>query len=191
MALGLTRLAFAGAGLIAAASIGAGCGPIRSSSTIVDASAELAAAETALGRDHSPYEMIAAEAYLHKAREEESYSDFEVAEKLAKKSRDCARVARVRAERQTRKDIGVADAVTQTEARCYAGPPGERPVQGLDVPDSGKPGPAAAKPAAKPADGKKADAKKPAAPTPAGEAKPKKVVKPREDEPDDPLPEGE
>lgn len=184
MALGQARLVLALVGVTAAALAGTGCGPIRSSSTIVDASAELAAAETALGRAHSPYEMIAAEAYLHKAREEESYSDFEVAENLARKSRDCARVARVRAERQTRKDIGVAESGTKTEARCYAGPPGERPVQGLDVVETAKPA-AVAAPTPASATKKKAD------PAPAPAAKTKKVVKPREDEPDDPLPEGE
>lgn len=176
---GLLVLGLAGLG-----GAGVGCGPIRSSSTIVSASAELAAAETAQGRAMAPYELLAAEAYLHKAREEESYSDFEVAELLARKARDCARVARMRAERQTRKDLGVSEAGPKTEAQCYAGPPGARPAQGLDAPVAAA-ATTGATPSAAPA----------AQPTPSAIPKvdpgKKKPVKPEDDEPADPIPEGE
>ncbi len=178
---GLLALGLAGLGGAAV-----GCGPIRSSSTIVSASAELAAAETAQGRVMAPYELLAAEAYLHKAREEESYSDFEVAELLARKARDCARVARMRAERQTRKDLGVSEAGPKSEAQCYAGPPGARPAQGLDAPVAASAA-AAAPPAAQPA------AVAPPAPSAIPKVDPgkKKPVKPKDDEPADPIPEGE
>lgn len=132
----------------------------------------------------APYELLAAEAYLHKAREEESYSDFEVAELLARKARDCARVARMRAERQTRKDLGVTEAAPKTEAQCYAGPPGARPAQGLDAPVAAA-ATTSAQPSAAPA----------AQPAPAAVPKvdpgKKKPVKPKDDEPADPIPEGE
>ncbi len=152
------------------------CGPVRSTSTIVDAAAELAAAETAQARELSPYEMLAAEAYLHKAREEQSYSDFEISESLAKKSRDCSRVARARAEKFIRQDLGANDSGAVVTATCLAGPAGARPPQGLDAPAGALP----SKPAKKPADAPK-EAPKPDAP--------KKPVTP---EPADPvLPEGE
>src|SRR5687768_7176667 len=120
--------------LASAALCALACGPIRSTSTIVDATAELAAAQTAQGRALSPYEMEAAEQYLHKAREEQSYSDFEVSEALAARARDCARVARARAERSVRQDMGADAESRSTKVKCHAGPPGARPPQGLDIP---------------------------------------------------------
>lgn len=159
------------AGLIA-------CGPVRSTGTIIDAAAELNAAETAQGRELSPYEMVAAEAYLHKAREEQSYSDFEVSEAMAQRARDCARVARARAERAMRQGLGAAEIADTTAAICLAGPPGARPPQGLSVPVvTAKTAAATATPA----------------PTPAAKPgeKPKPAAK-KPNEPADPaLPEGE
>ena len=154
------------AGLIA-------CGPVRSTSTIIDAAAELNAAETAQGREMSPYEMVAAEAYLHKAREEQSYSDFEVSEALAQRAKDCARVARARAERAMRQGLGAAEIADGTSATCLAGPPGARPPQGLAVAVAAKAGDKPAeKPADKPAEkpAKKKDAAEPGDPAlPEGE----------------------
>ena len=100
------------------------CGPMKSSTLIVEATAELAAASTAQAPTVAPYEFIAAEEYLHKAREEQSYADFEVAEVLARKARDCARLARVKAEAQTRSEIGESTAKTRVRGLCRAGPRG-------------------------------------------------------------------
>ena len=143
---------------------------------IVEASAELAAAQTAQAPTAAPYEYVAAEAYLHKAREEQSYSDFEVSTDLAQKARDCARAARTKAESVTRTEIGAIQVTAPFKAVCCAGPKG--------LPPTPKPGlaPAAAKGAAAPA------AAAPAAAPPAA-AGPKTPVKPKE--PADPLPEGE
>lgn len=146
------------------------CGPTRSTTLIVEANAELAAARTAQAPGVAPYEYLAAEHYLHKAREEQSYADFEVAEKLAKKARDCARVARARAEAKTRSEIGASASKVKVNAICHAGPVGEsgerRGMPGARQPASAAPAPAAQ------------------------QEKPREVVKPK-DEPDDPLPEGE
>ncbi len=98
------------------------CGPTRSTSVIIDAAAELKAAKTAQSAAAAPYEYAAAESYLHKAREEQSYSDFEVAERLAKKARDCARLARSRSEAQTRSDLGASARSVTSDAVCRAGP---------------------------------------------------------------------
>lgn len=143
---------------------------------IVEASAELAAAQTAQAPTAAPYEYVAAEAYLHKAREEQSYSDFEVSTDLAQKARDCARAARTKAESVTRTEIGATQATSPSKAVCRAGPKG--------LPPTPKPGLAPA-----PAPAKGAAAGSPAAaPVPAA-AGPKTPVKPKE--PADPLPEGE
>ncbi len=112
--LGLTA-AFAGALSIA-------CGPVQSTTLIVDASAELSAAKTARADKHAPFEFTAAEEYLHKAREEQSYADFQVAVNFARKSLNCARVARMLAEAATRKAMGSSRPTMKTRRRCRPGP---------------------------------------------------------------------
>lgn len=99
-----------------------GCGPVQSTSLIVDAQAELAAARTAQAEELSPFEFVAAEAYLAKAREEQSYSDFEIAVDYAQRSLDCARVARMRAEAATREALGTSRPTMATRAKCRPGP---------------------------------------------------------------------
>jgi hypothetical protein len=153
----------------------AACGPTRSTSMIVEATAELAAADTAQAPTAAPYEYVAAEAYLHKAKEEQSYSDFEFATQLAEKARDCARAARAKAESVTRKEIGATQSTAPVKGVCRAGPKG--------LPPTPKAVPTAATPAASPAP---ASVAPPAAPPPVAPVKP---VKPKE--PNDPLPEGE
>jgi hypothetical protein len=75
---------------------------------LVEATAEVAAADTSNASKFSPFEYVAAEEYLHKAREEQSYSEFETAEALATKARDCARLARAKAEAKMRTDLGAS-----------------------------------------------------------------------------------
>ena len=65
---------------------------------LIDAAAEVAAARTAGAKVRAPFEFETAEAFLHKAREEQSHADFEVAVALARRARSCAAVARVRSE---------------------------------------------------------------------------------------------
>lgn len=147
------------------------CGPTRSSTLIVDAAAELAAARTAQAPGVAPYEFIAAEEYLHKAREEQSYADFEVSERLARKARDCARAARYKAEAQTRSEIGASQRRARNNAVCRAGPVTDAEEDAAE----------------------RASAPPPRQTRPSGpqtEQKPKKPVVPK-DEPADPLPEGE
>ncbi len=114
-----TRLLF-----VALLSAGApiACGPIQSSSLLVDASADLSAARTAEAERLAPFEYVAAEEYLHKAREEQSYANFEIAVEFAKKSRDCALVALVRAEAKTSKSLGAKRPTRRTGATCRPGP---------------------------------------------------------------------
>ena len=73
---------------------------------LIDASAELSAAQTAQAPKRAPYEYWAADSYLRKAREDHSYANYETAETFAGKSADCARLARAIAERSARKEMG-------------------------------------------------------------------------------------
>lgn len=73
------------------------CGPIQSTSYLLDADVQLEAARTAGAPERAPYEWTAANLYLHKAREEVGYSKYEVALEYAQKARRFALEARERA----------------------------------------------------------------------------------------------
>jgi len=74
-----------------------GCGPVESTSLIVQSDTALQGAKTADAEKKSPYEYYAAEQYLHKAREKWGTSDFEYSIDYAKDARDLAKKARERA----------------------------------------------------------------------------------------------
>jgi hypothetical protein len=142
---------------------------------IVGAQAELAAAKTAQADLHAPFEYVAAEEYLHKAREEQSYADFQIAVIYAEKSRDCAKVARATAEARTKEAMGTTRPTHTTNAKCRPGP--ERLIP---IPD---PSEEAAAIKARPLLDQQKKEQEKAPPDK------KRVVKP--DEPADPLPEGD
>ena len=73
-----------------------GCGPVESTSLIVQSDTALQGAKTADAEKKSPYEYYAAEQYLHKAREKWGTSDFEYSIDYAKDARDLAKKARER-----------------------------------------------------------------------------------------------
>lgn len=73
-----------------------GCGPVESTMIIVEADTALHNAKTADAQNQSPYEYVAAEQYLHKAREMWGTSDFEYAIDYATKARDLSLKARER-----------------------------------------------------------------------------------------------
>ena len=73
-----------------------GCGPVESTMVIVEADTALHNAKTAGAADRSPYEFVAAEQYLHKAREMWGNADFEYAIDYATKARDLSLKARER-----------------------------------------------------------------------------------------------
>jgi hypothetical protein len=73
-----------------------GCGPVESTSLIIEADTGLHNAKTAQGDQKSPYEYTSAEQYLHKAREKWGTSDFEYAIDYATEARDMAKSARDR-----------------------------------------------------------------------------------------------
>jgi len=74
----------------------AGCGPVQSTSALIDADVEIEGARSAGAQAAAPYEITTAEAYLKKARELAGYSQYENAAVFAGKARDFATEARVK-----------------------------------------------------------------------------------------------
>jgi hypothetical protein len=73
------------------------CGPLRSTTFLLDADVALQAARTAGAEQYAPFEFTSAQLYLLKAREEVGYSDYEVALDFAKKASRFANEARDKA----------------------------------------------------------------------------------------------
>jgi len=91
-----------------------GCGPIQSTSYLIDAQVALEAAKTAQANKLAPYEWTAANLYLHKAREEVGYSEFEQAVTYAAKASKYANAARDSAMKAVRKDEPIQPGATPT-----------------------------------------------------------------------------
>ncbi len=72
----------------------AGCGPIQSTASLIDADVAIEAARAAGAAQASPYEFTAAEAYLQKAREVSGRAQYEAATRFASKARDLGNEAR-------------------------------------------------------------------------------------------------
>lgn len=62
------------------------CGPVQSTAFLLDAEVQIEAARTAQADKLAPYEWTLANLYIHKAREEVGYSDFEAAVDFARKA---------------------------------------------------------------------------------------------------------
>ncbi len=74
--------------------VGLGCGPVQSTSYLIDAETMMEAAKTAQADKLAPFEWTSATLYLHKSKEEVGYSDYEQAVDYAKKAVDYATKAR-------------------------------------------------------------------------------------------------
>ena len=70
------------------------CGPVQSTSYLIDTETMLEAARTAQADKLAPYEWTAANLYYAKAKEEVGYSDYEQAVDFGKKAVDFATRAR-------------------------------------------------------------------------------------------------
>ena len=72
-----------------------GCGPVQYVSQVTRrAAAEVAAAKSAGADRYAPYEYTAAIEYLHKAREEAGYADYQAAIRFGNKAEEHAKKAR-------------------------------------------------------------------------------------------------
>jgi len=74
-----------------------GCGPVKSTSNLLDAEVQIQAARTAGAEKLAPYEWTAANLYIHKAREEVSFSDYQAGVDFAEKASRFANEAREKA----------------------------------------------------------------------------------------------
>jgi hypothetical protein len=83
--------------LVAVASLLAACGPVKSTANLLDAEVQIQAARTAGAEKLAPYEWTAANLYLHKAREEVGYSDYQAGVDFAVKASRFANEAREKA----------------------------------------------------------------------------------------------
>lgn len=89
---------FASLGLLSPALIGlVACGPITSTARILEAQVEVDAAAGAAADNNATYEMTKAREYLHKAREEQGYSDYEVSVSLAEQATTFGEQAKTKA----------------------------------------------------------------------------------------------
>jgi hypothetical protein len=75
----------------------AGCGPVQSTSALIDADVEIEGARAAGAQTAATFEFTTAEAYLKKARELAGYSQFENSAVFAARAREIAKEARVKA----------------------------------------------------------------------------------------------
>ncbi len=80
--------------LALAALCASACGPVQSTSYLIDTETMLEAARTAQADKLAPYEWTAANLYMAKSKEEVGYSDFEQAVDYGKKAVDFATRAR-------------------------------------------------------------------------------------------------
>jgi len=84
----------------------AGCGPIQSTGALIDADVEIEGARAAGAATAAPQEFHSAEAYLHKAREEAGYAQYESATRFASKARELAKEAHKKGAAATQREPG-------------------------------------------------------------------------------------
>lgn len=90
-------------GLLVGLLVLVGCGPLSSTSHLLDADVQLEAARVARAEREAPYEWTLANLYLHKAREEVGYSDYEQGVSYAQKASKYARAAKEAAQKAARR----------------------------------------------------------------------------------------
>jgi hypothetical protein len=71
-----------------------GCGPIQSTSYLLDAEVQIEAARTAGAERLAPYEFTSANLYFIKAKDKVGYSEYEIAVDYARKASKFANEAR-------------------------------------------------------------------------------------------------
>jgi hypothetical protein len=82
---------------LAALLVTAGCGPVRSTQAISKAEVEFERARVVGAHNKAPYEYHSAKQYLHKAKEEWGYSEFQAALDYAEEAERAAESARRKA----------------------------------------------------------------------------------------------
>jgi hypothetical protein len=122
--------ALVGAAACLAALAFGGCGPIEYINQVgVKAAGAVAAAKLAQADRYAPYEYTAAEEYLHKAREEAGYAEYEDAIEFGRRAEDFANkgraIAVARLSQSATSASSTASPTTEREAPRRARPEGE------------------------------------------------------------------
>lgn len=108
--------------LACACALLAACGPTQSTIVINEAEVAVERARLSGAEERAPYEYFSATEYLHKAKEEWGYSDFEAALDYASLSKQFAEEAKKKVE-------GVSDGLKpKKEAEKKEGPDGNTPA---------------------------------------------------------------
>jgi len=116
--------------MAAALAIGAGCGPVEYINQVTVRAASALAAAKKVGADrYAPYEYTAAEEYLHKAREEGGYAEYQDAIEYGHRAEEMA-------------DRAKAITVTRMSEPVSATPPAAAPASDAPAagPESGRDG---------------------------------------------------
>lgn len=96
----------------------AGCGPIEYINQVgVKAASAVSAAKLAQADRYAPYEYTAAEEYLHKAREEASYAEYQEAIEYGRRSEEMANKGRAIAVARLSQGGGASSAATPSRER--------------------------------------------------------------------------
>ena len=96
----------------------AGCGPVEYINQVgIKAASAVSAAKLAQADRYAPYEYTAAEEYLHKAREEASYAEYEEAIEFGRKAEELANKGRAMAVARLSQGGGASSAATPARER--------------------------------------------------------------------------
>ena len=102
-----------GALVLLATSLTSGCGPIEYINQVgIKAAGAVSAAKLAQADRYAPYEYTAAEEYLHKAREEAAYAEYEDAIEFGRKAEELANKGRAIAVTKLSQSAGASSVAT-------------------------------------------------------------------------------
>ncbi|HTA20565.1 MAG TPA: DUF4398 domain-containing protein [Polyangia bacterium] len=99
--------------MLLATSLTSGCGPIEYINQVgIKAAGAVSAAKLAQADRYAPYEYTAAEEYLHKAREEAAYAEYEDAIEFGRKAEELANKGRAIAVTKLSQSAGASSVAT-------------------------------------------------------------------------------
>jgi len=105
-----------------------GCGPIEYINQVgIKAASAVSAAKLAQADRLAPYEYTSAEEYLHKAREEASYAEYEEAIEFGRKAEEMANKGRAIAVSRLSQGGGASSSATPTREREEPRPAADAP----------------------------------------------------------------
>ena len=113
----------------------AGCGPIEYINQVsVKAAGAVSAAKLAQADRYAPYEFTAAEEYLHKAREEASYAEYQEAIEFGRKAEELADKGRAIAVTKLSQSSGASQSATPASESSKPMLPASRPASEDETP---------------------------------------------------------